>query len=393
VKKVIGVCVTVLLLVATFFGVYLSTTQSEAIAAKFSYGPQLIQTVIKSVIPALVKFCIAFEDWGDPDTIMKHTLVRVYILKMATLSFLIYSMETQTNKLDMCVEGATALQFYKLIIVNSVTVAITNIVSFGGTYYLGRKKLGNKAKTQYDHEFVSQAYIDLNYNQGLFLIGVIYAPMLPILWVIMNAFEFFVLVQCLKWFCRLAEKPYESKDANYTLWYLAMTWILCAIPLARFLASAPSQNCALTPSTRCVCGPFDPNIKMKYYALSTFMTDELKWLTGIYDYLLNPMMVYGFILMLAIFIMWTRTQLNNVRSQTVDIQMTNYQMIRDKNRMMKVQREKVRELNQREAEADANANATGGPGTSSEPYNATGCGSGVVWRRAIRPPPGHVHSD
>lgn len=340
-QKLVGLFLTFVLLGITCAGVVLVTTYNEWITNKFSYGPQLILTSIKSVIPALVKICIKFENWENPETIMRMTLVRVYVLKMATLFVLIYNLYTVANEENECIEAVAALQFYKLIIINSLTVCATNLASFGGLYYWYRKEKGEKAKTQYDHEYVSQAYIDLNYNQGLFLIGVLYAPMLPILWVIMNALEFVVLVMCLRWFCRLAEKPYESKDANYTLWYLSTTWIICAFPTANFLASSASQNCRLRPLSLCVCGPFQADIEMKYYALANFMADEMDWLTHLYGYLLNPMIVYGIIIVLAIVILWLTTQLRQVRNQCVDTYLMNFYLIRDKHRINKETEEEL----------------------------------------------------
>ena len=230
------------------------------------------------------------------------------------------------------------LSFYKLIIINSLITALSNVAIYSLTYYWMGGSANMDAKTQYDHEYVSQAYIDLNYNQGLFLIGVLYAPMLPILWVIMNWFEFMVLVWCLKHFCRLAEKPYESKDANLTLWYLSATWVICAFPAANMMTSPVSYNCKDgLDSILCLCGPFSPGYEMKYYALADFMIAEFPVVESVYKYMLNPFIVYLVILVLAIVIMWQATQLRQVRSQCVDTYMANYFLVRDKQRMIAIQ--------------------------------------------------------
>merc|ERR1711904_275948 len=108
----------------------------------------------------------------------------------------------------------------------------------------------------------------------------------------MNVMEFLVLVCCLRWFCRLAEKPYESTDANFTLWFLGATWAICAFPMANFLAQPPTKNCnpAAAGITNpdpyfCVCGPFDPaTTNMKYHSISNFIAKEATWVydVGIY---------------------------------------------------------------------------------------------------------------
>jgi len=265
---------------------------------------------------------------------------------MAALFVMIYNLNDTINQNTFCLEALLGVTFYKLIIINSLTVAATNVVSFSLTYYIAGGSKNKNAKTQYDHEYVSQAYIDLNYNQALFLIGILYAPMLPILWVIMNAFEFVVLVGCLKCWCRLAEKPYESKDANYTLWYLGVTWAICALPMANFLAQPPSQNCGgtITGGTKCVCGPFDPgSTTMKYRSISTFISEQATWVYDLATYLLNPMVVYGVILILVTIIVWLATQLRQVRAQCIDTYVSNYHLIQDKQRLTNTSAKSVEE--------------------------------------------------
>jgi len=330
-SKVVGFFLTIVLILATWFGVVLSTVYEKELNANFSYGSSIVLTVIKGVIPTCVKLCIQLENWGNPDTIMKMTLLRVYFLKMSLLAVLIYEAgNTSSNENEYCQEATVGVTFYKLIITNSVSVSATNIVSFWFYWYIAGGSEDKDAKTQYDHDSVSQAYIDLNYNQGLFLIGIIYAPMLPILWVIMNAMELWVLIFCLRWFCRLADRPYETTDQNYTLWYLATTWIICAFPLAQFMTSKPSTNCNLMPRTRCLCGPFDRDLDMRYHAISNYVTSKAHLLSDVYDIILNPLVVYGLVIILAIMLLWVTTMLRQVRQECVRAYVTNLQLRRDK---------------------------------------------------------------
>jgi len=335
-QKVLGLFLSLILLAMTAVGVICVTRYEAELNEYSNYASTIILTFIKSVIPMLVKYCVKIEDWENPDTVMRMTLIRVYFLKMATLFVLVYNIDSSTNKETICLEAVTAMNFYKLIIINGISMCISNFCTYFGMFWAAGGWDGNKdAKTQYDHEYVSQAYIDLNYNQGLFLIGVLYAPMLPIVWVIFNALEFWVLVLCLKNWCRLAEKPYESKDANYTLWFLVATWVICCIPMATFLTTPPSKNCGdgLNDIT-CMCGPFEESIQMKYTALSTMVSTDVPAAGNIAEYALNPMIVYGAILCLAVWIIWLRTQLDQVRNQCVDTYLTNYHLVRDKQRMI-----------------------------------------------------------
>jgi len=235
---------------------------------------------------------------------------------------------------------------YKLIITNSIAAALGNFCYLYGVYWWAGGATNPKAKTQYDHTHVSQAYIDLNYNQALFLVGVLFAPMLPILWVIMNVFEFSVLFFCLRRFCRLAEKPFEATDRNYTLYYLTVTWVIGAFPMAFFLTRSPSTNCALIPESRCICGPFQRDIRMPYEALAHFVVDRMNWLVDVYDYLLNPLIIWGLLLLCAIFILWISTQLRQVRKECAGSYLANLELVRDKHALLKARDEEEQEHKQ-----------------------------------------------
>ena len=63
----------------------------------------------------------------------------------------------------------------------------------------------------------------------------------------------------------------------------------------------------------CICGPFAPSVEMKYYTLANFIVAEFPAANEIYTYMLNPMIVYAVILVLAIVIMWQGTQLRQAR--------------------------------------------------------------------------------
>ena len=88
---------------------------------------------------------------------------------------------------------------------------------------------------------VSQDYIDLNYSQGLLLLGVIYCPMLPALWFVVTWAEFEVTMCTMKCLARTSDKPFSS-DANYTLRFFFTTFLLCAGVLGKWLASTPGST-------------------------------------------------------------------------------------------------------------------------------------------------------
>ena len=94
---------------------------------------------------------------------------------------------------------------YKLIITNGIFAIFFRPVYFAGMrWWYG-------VRSDYGYDTVSRDYIDLNYSQALFLLGVIYCPMVPLLWVLLTYIEFRLSVCSMRRWCRASLKPFETK--------------------------------------------------------------------------------------------------------------------------------------------------------------------------------------
>eukprot|EP00656_Telonema_subtile_P000237 TRINITY_DN1011_c0_g1_i1.p1 TRINITY_DN1011_c0_g1~~TRINITY_DN1011_c0_g1_i1.p1 ORF type:complete len:1234 (-),score=356.79 TRINITY_DN1011_c0_g1_i1:398-4099(-) len=330
-RKAAGFIGTFLALLLVAGGVFVSIKWEEEITNEFVYGVPFILVFTKNVIPFLVRKCVEFEDWGDPEFMSRQILLRVYVLKMSQLIVLLLQFENDTgiesnNGVDpICTSSTAGMTLYKLIITNGV------FAIFHKPIWFGMQKCFYGVRLDFGYDIVSQDYIDLNYSQALFLLGVIYCPMVPPLWCALTLLEFQTCIFAMKKFCRASLKPFATKDANYTMWFFFCTYVVCTIVMGKWLATTPETS----PS---FCGPFRVSDGARYNAIPNFLSAEApNWVFTVIEYLINPLLIYALVLVLLTVIGFQYTILGSVRAQTVDEMFTKGLQLRD---LIQSQREK-----------------------------------------------------
>jgi len=309
----VGVFLTVMLLGFTGFAVYALVNYEKELNAINSLVVPSALFCLKSVIPKLVEFSVKLEEWDDPEYEVRLIMIRTYFLKLANIFVLYNQLNTsgggEAGAATRCSEAVGGLMFFQLIVSNSVLTAISNILSYGGFWYM-------KGPTQIRSEIVAQLYVDMNYNQALFLMGIVYVPALPITFFLLNWGEMFVLYLCMKNFCKLAEKPFEPKNKNSTYQYLIITCGISMMTFALFLYNTPAD----TNDRRVFCGPWQYD-SIRYKAVSDWFSLEMPaFINTAFQYILNPMLVYVVVAFLAMLYTFTSASLSSVRNICVDTQ-------------------------------------------------------------------------
>jgi len=308
-KMVRGAITTIFLLAFTGFTVFLLTENSEQLNDINALIIPAVLFTIKTVIPKIVEIVVKLENWNDPELEVNQIMVRSYFLKMSNIYVLQVSL-TSTTSSYQCTEAVAGLLLYNMIITNSLLTAASNFASYGLSYCA----LG---KTEIAQEIVAGSYVDMNYNQCLFLMGLVYCPALPPTFFLLNWFEMFILFISFKWFCKLAKRPFEPQNVNSTFWYLLLTTCIGAATCAQFLYAAPSDA---TSNPDLVCGPFNVD-NPRYYAVSDWFHEDMPgFINTIFSYLLNPMFVYVICGIIMIFFLFENAQKLSVREICIDAQ-------------------------------------------------------------------------
>lgn len=309
----LGAFLTIMLLGFTGFAVFALVTYEKELNGMNSLLVPTALFCLKSVIPKLVEFSVKLEEWDDPEYEVRLIMLRTYFLKLANIFVLYNQLNTsgggEGSAAERCSEAIGGMMFFQLIVSNSILTAASNVASYGAFYYMS-------GPTQIRSEIVAQLYVDMNYNQALFLMGIVYVPALPITFFLLNWFEMFVLYLCMKHFCKLAEKPFEPKNKNSTYQYLIVTCGISMMTFALFLYQSPAD----TNEQALACGPWAYN-EVRYKAVSEWFSLEMPaFVNSIMEYILNPILVYVVLMFLAMLYTFTSASLDSVRNICVDTQ-------------------------------------------------------------------------
>jgi len=307
---ILGGFMTILLLAFTAFSVLALVAYEYELNGINSLIVPSCLFAIKTIIPKLVEFSVRLEEWDDPEFEVNLIMMRTYLLKLSNI-FVLYNrlQSTGTDTESRCSEAVAGMMFFQMIVTNSVLTSLSNFLSYGAFWW-------GVGRTEIRQEIVAQLYVDMNYNQALFLMGMIYVPALPLVFFLLNYLEMFVLYLCFKWFCKLAEKPFEPKNKNSTYMYLFVTCGISLMTFALFLYTAPNQ----ANSTANECGPWAFS-KLRYECISDWFNYEMPdFVSEIFKYVLNPMLVYVIVLFLSTVYTFNKASLTAVRHICVDTQ-------------------------------------------------------------------------
>lgn len=216
------------------------------------------------------------------------------------------------------------IYLYQLVITGS----IAGMVSNWATYFLTYRFAGPTGadKVEYDNQTVAQTYIELNYNTALVWIAYPMSPMVVFVAALLGLCEMAWLAQCLKWFCKVADKPFQ---ANATTKMLVMaiffvTFGYSCMPATFFLTNKPHVLWTVMPGAvgnatkiPMYCGPIEPT-EVRYEALLNFLLGWWPQMQNTLGYVTNPVLLFGLISILCVVVAFNNEAAGMARSECAD---------------------------------------------------------------------------
>ncbi|KAI9216996.1 hypothetical protein BC828DRAFT_408908 [Blastocladiella britannica] len=198
--------------------------------------PPYVVSISNAVLPSLFAMLAKFEKYSDPQWETRSTLARSYLIKIAGIYLMLFSMYTLTlNPASGCWEHEIAMRFYYLLWLDVVVSTLSTVL----TAVLTKRIWGT-----YEFDITSNI-LELVYRQAVIWIGSTYAPFLPVASLFTTTIIFYVKrFTVLRW-----AQPPKRIFNSYTqvIWFLVfmlMTLILMAVPaLFAIAALQPSQTC------------------------------------------------------------------------------------------------------------------------------------------------------
>merc|ERR1711924_312222 len=145
------------------------------------------------------------------------------------------------------------------------------------------------------YDTIASYYIELNYRQAIIWAAIPYAPWMPAYGVLLQLFMFQITIWSLKCFCRASEHPFEDDSGTSTLFLMVITIAVAFVPTANWLQAPASES---------TCGPLvNVGASSRYTAMVSFVVNESpEFLRYVYTIALNPMIIYGLVIVLVVVI-------------------------------------------------------------------------------------------
>lgn len=315
-KQLVGIFLTGICFGLSGMGVYGITHYGTQIASWWAYGPAVLLAIIQQVIPVVVKFIVQLEGWTSDELIMRWTLGRVYMLKMANVAVLVYQLEQLGKQSNKCVSVEVALFLYNLVLTSGFMNMAINLIVYYVLY-----RLAGRERVAFDHQTVAQSYIDLNYTVVLVWIGMTVSPMLPFVAALLGFFELKLMVKTISWFCKPGANPFQatpSTKMTVMMLFLATFGIACW-PICMFLYQRPTALYTVSKAVtyKSYCGPIHTT-ERRYEA---FVDMLIGWAPPVKDamqYFSNPVVLLGLVAVLAVLIAWNCQAADMVRKECAD---------------------------------------------------------------------------
>jgi len=225
------------------------------------------------------------------------------------------------NFTNQCAASQIGATYMNLVWVNTIVGMAINFASYAGPYY------AFGTKTKFDHNVVSLAYVELFYNQGLLWLGTPWAPMIPVVWVVLASADCKFTTWLMATYCEASEKTYDGASSRNTIEKcLVGTFFLTLVPTMWFLNGDPSQGraCAVALvngqcSDYLPCGPIDAAHTYRYKALTDYINSDLleqiPGLSNFFKYATEPMVTYVLLLFFLAFCVLQQFLLSQVRTE------------------------------------------------------------------------------
>jgi len=355
-------------------------------------APALLQTIAKTIVPLVVQYLVKCDNYTNEEEEMTAILIRVYLVKIIALVYFAYNLqETTISPLRtveynydsnttgtpyvagdfeyyqyQCVAFQMGSVYLNLIWVNTAVQIVSNAATYIGMYWVSGKK------TEYDATTVALAYIELFYTQGLLWLGTPWAPIIPIVWVMLASCDCSFYVFILNRFCKPSEKTTAGQNSQDVVdKFMALTFFITIVPAMFFLNGDPDKGLvcadeydgALTNwdnafgncTTFLPCGPISTDHSYRYQAMTDWINTMLSQInlpgfsfSAAMMYLTEPMVAYLVMMIILGCCMLQYCMLRQVRAEAAHAYNDLYEAVEERAALMRNGRDEMEFRNRRQ---------------------------------------------
>ncbi|EGD81772.1 hypothetical protein PTSG_02485 [Salpingoeca rosetta] len=289
-----------------------------------TYAPVLVLSFINGALPLAIKRLNNIEHYKHPRTASQVTTLRVFMLRILTIYALLYGFFQKTNFTELqtpvyngtnssasitqddCAGTVIGKEIYKLVLVDTLVGMLQRLAATLFWYFWLKRRV--------ELDLV-QCVLHLVYRQGLVWIGMSFSPAVPVVAAISNV----------RRFCRPPQTRWDSsKNTSFFLWCLGATLFFMAIPLAWALTEYKPN-----------CGPYAASEYDSWFdAISMWITESKGSLRRFFSVVLNPVFMFGVLLLLCMWITMLRIRVQNVRRVVRDTEWELKQTREDKKMLL-----------------------------------------------------------
>jgi len=265
-RRTIGISISVLLLLGGFAGITAAMyedTRRDLETNVHVLLPTLIIQAVTSGLPGLIKKVVAYERWGDPETVLIMTTGRNFMIKMLSLIVVWFNLQINTtDNLDVpdaCHETKAGVTFFRLLLTDMLTnLTILLVVRpimmripASTTFPLSYIPFGKKATFELPDEMMK-----LVYRQALMWVGSMFMPVMFI-WGTFQASALYFATYASLFYChKPPDKPFGAARAKETaLWLLFGALLVSIVPFSLFLSANTNIKCG--PLRHHTCAPLN----------------------------------------------------------------------------------------------------------------------------------------
>nr|KAI8766388.1 transmembrane channel-like protein 7 [Biomphalaria glabrata] len=225
-----------------------------------NYLPSITITFCNAALPLAYEFLVKLEDYSG-HVVVKLTLIRTVVLRLASLVVLCITMYTQINcgSTDACGisttpsctpikcwETSVGQQFYKLAIMDFLAVVLMVFLVELPRRFLTFKFDWWILRSIGPAEFnIPSNVMDLIYGQCLVWLGMLFSPLLPGIVVVKCFLVFYTKKLSALVACPPIKSPYRTYGINrFFMFVLMLAFTLCSLPvLYSIFGFHPSRSC------------------------------------------------------------------------------------------------------------------------------------------------------
>jgi len=270
-KRVFFMTMSFLLLVVSLATVVtvLQNQYREDIAEFFGGGtigeiaPSVIISLVNMTSPILIKLFVRLEAWTNPETELRHSIGRIFMIKMLNLILIAMQLDNTADLLGAesdpadymlgCQENTAGKTYVQLVGTDMVLICFTTYFPKMFMYKCKMKPFGFKMTIDLPKEVM-----ELIYRQALLWVGAFYAPLLFPIGVIAHTVVYFVKYVSFRFYYKAPEKPFSRTSVTSLFLIASMASLISmVVPFGYAITQAANPFCGPLRMASCAALPYN----------------------------------------------------------------------------------------------------------------------------------------